>query len=85
MFCLSWTFSVAITGWSHVAHELIRIYRKHGAPRVTLHEQGTEFDGAVSRLCKALEIKVIKGHHYHPQSQGKVERAHRTFKKQTKV
>ena len=66
---------------SHVARELIRIYREHGAPRVIQHDQGTEFDGAVSRLCKALEIKVIKGCPYHPHSQGKVERAHRTFKK----
>ncbi|KAK2547608.1 Gag-Pro-Pol polyprotein [Acropora cervicornis] len=66
---------------SHVARELIRIYREHGAPLVLQHDQGAEFDGAVSRLCKQLQIKVIKGRPYHPQSQGKVERAHRTFKK----
>ena len=66
---------------SHVARELIRIYREHGAPLVIQHDQGTKFDGAVSRLCKRLQIKVIKGRPYHPQSQGKVERAHRTFKK----
>ena len=28
-----------------------------------------------------LGIKVIKGRPYHPQSQGKIERAHRSFKK----
>ena len=66
---------------SHVARELIRIYREHGAPLVIQHDQGAEFDGAVSRLCKQLQIKVIKGRPYHPQSQGKVERAHRTLKK----
>ena len=66
---------------SHVARELIRIYREQGAPLVIQHDQGTEFDGAVSRLCKQLQIKANKGRPYHPQSQGKVERAHRTFKK----
>lgn len=72
--------SADITGWSR-STRTDYIYREHGAPRVIQHDQGTEFDGAVSRLCKELEIKVIKGRPYHPQSRGKVERAHRTFKK----
>ena len=66
---------------SHVACVLIRIYREHDTPLVIQHDQGMEFDGAVSCLCKQLQIKVIKGRPYHPQSQGKVERAHSTFKK----
>ena len=66
---------------SHVARELVRIYRDHGAPRVIQHDQGREFEGAVAALCKKLAIKVVKGRPYHPQSQGKVERAHRSFKK----
>ena len=66
---------------SHVACVLIRIYREHDTPLVIQHDQGMEFDGAVSHLCKQLQIKVIKGRPYHPQSQGKVERAHSTFKK----
>ena len=66
---------------SHVARELVRIYREHGAPRVIQHDQGREFEGAVAALCKKLAIKVVKGRPYHPQSQGKVERAHRSFKK----
>lgn len=77
--CYHWLVPIERKLSSHVAHELI--YRKHGAPRVTLHDQGTEFDVAVSCRCKALEIKVIKGRPYHPQSQGKVERAHTIFKK----
>ena len=66
---------------SHVARELIRIHREHGASLVIQHDQEQEFDGAVSRLCKRPQIRVIKGRPYHPQSQGKVKRAHRSFKK----
>ena len=66
---------------SHLACELLRIYTEHGAPRVIQHDQGREFEGAVAALCKQLSIKVVKGRPYHPQSQGKVERAHRSFKK----
>jgi len=66
---------------SRIAHERLCIYREHGAPCVIQHDQGMEFDGAVYRLCKALHTKVIKGHPYHPQWQGKVQRAHRTLKK----
>ena len=62
---------------SHVARELVRIYREHGAPRVIQHDQGREFEGAVAALCKKLAIKVVKGRPYHPQS----ERVHRSFKK----
>ncbi|XP_044180984.1 uncharacterized protein LOC122962133 [Acropora millepora] len=66
---------------SHLACELFRIYIEHGAPRVIQHDQGREFGGAVAALCKMLSIKDVKGRPYHPQSQGKVERAHRSFKK----
>ena len=45
------------------------------------HDQGREFEGAVAALCKQLSIKVVKGRPYHPQLQGKVGRAHRSFKK----
>ena len=66
---------------SQVACELLRIYTEHGAPRVIQHDQGREFEGAVAALCKKLIIKVVTGRPYHPQLQGKVERAHRSFKK----
>ena len=66
---------------SPIAVALSTIYKEHGPPRVLQHDQGREFDGAVNKLCKKLGIKVIKGRPYHPQSQGKIERAHRSFKK----
>jgi len=82
-----------VFGWYHwlilverkksgpIAAALLKIYKEHGPPRVFQHDQGQEFDGAVDKLCKKLGIKVIKGRPYHPQSQGKIERAHRSFKK----
>ena len=45
------------------------------------HDQGRKFEGAVAALCKKLSIKVAKGRPYHQQSQGRVERAHQSFKK----
>lgn len=65
----------------HVARELVHIYREHRAPCVIQHDQGQEFEGAVAALCTKLAIKVVKGRPYHPQSQGKVEKAHRSFRK----
>jgi hypothetical protein len=35
----------------------------------------------VKQLCKELDIHIIRGRAYHPQTQGTVERANRTFKK----
>ena len=56
-----------------VACKLLRIYTEHGAPRMIQHDQGREFEGVVVALSKKLSIKVVIGHPYHPQSQGKVE------------
>ena len=56
---------------SSIAAALSTVYKEHRLSRVLLHDQGREFDGAVSNLCKKLGINVIKGRLYHPQSQGK--------------
>lgn len=32
-------------------------------------------------MCRSLNIKIIRGSAYYPQSQGKVERSHRTLQK----
>ena len=64
-----------------IAVALSELYIQHGPPRVIQHDQGPEFEGAVRKLCKKLGIKVVKGCPYPPQSQGKIERAHRSFRK----
>ena len=47
--------------------------------------KGSEVEGKVKPLCKALKIKLINSRPYHPQSQGKVERSHRQLRKKDYV
>ena len=63
-----------------VAKALKNIYIEHGIPNRLQCDMGKEFEGDVLHLCKALKIKVISSSPYHPQSQGKIERSHRTLK-----
>jgi IS30 family transposase len=43
-------------------------------------DNGTEFKGEVQDLCDSLNIPTIRGRAYHPETQGSVEIANRTFK-----
>jgi transposase InsO family protein len=52
-----------------------------GLPAKLQFDNGNEFKGAVSELAKQLGIRIIRGRPYHPQTQGSIERANRTFKK----
>ncbi|XP_031558423.1 uncharacterized protein LOC116294878, partial [Actinia tenebrosa] len=63
-----------------IAKALRDIYYGHGPPRVIQCDQGTEFKGAIRKLCQRFEIKIICGRPYHPQSQGKVERSDKTLR-----
>lgn len=65
----------------HISQALKAIYTKHGPPDHLQGDRGSEFEGKVRPLCKALKIKLIKSRPYHPQSQGKVERLHRQLRK----
>ena len=64
-----------------IAKKLKSIYRSFGTPRIVQCDNGKEFKGAVHILCAAFQIKIIRGCPYHPQSQGKVERSHQSWKK----
>ena len=67
---------------SHYVSQVLKaIYAEHGPPDRLQSDRGSEFEGKVRRLCKALKIKLIKSRPYHPQSQGKVERSHRRLRK----
>lgn len=64
-----------------VAKELQELYCEVGPPKVLQCDNGGEFKKAVEHLCRKLEVKIIRSSPYHPQSQGKVERSHRTLRK----
>ena len=82
-----------LTGWedaypisnmrgSTIADILQREYcTRYSPPEVLISDNGTEFvNSAVSDPCKAWGVERQTTTVYHPQSNGKVERFHRTFK-----
>src|SRR5271168_4201032 len=44
-------------------------------------DNGPEFKAQVKELAQNLGIRIVRGRAYHPQSQGAVEIANRTFKR----
>jgi len=66
---------------SLVASALEELYMDVGPPKVLQSDNGGEFKKCVEKLCKKMEVKIIRGSPYHPQSQGKVERSHRALRK----
>ena len=64
-----------------IANHLEKIYSSEGPPVMIQCDNGKEFRGAVSMLCKRLGVKIICGRPYHPQSQGKIESSHISWKR----
>jgi transposase InsO family protein len=69
---------------SEVAEHLLDIYNEHGPPEILQSDQGTEFKGVVKAICEALNVRIINSAAYSPQTQGKDERSHRTWKEKIK-
>ena len=63
-----------------IAIELECIYMEYGSPEIIQCDQGGEFKKALKLLCDRMNIKLIYSRPRHPQSQGKVERCHRTLR-----
>jgi hypothetical protein len=53
---------------------------QYGIPSSIVTDQGTQFMGEVlKRLCKLLKIHKLNTSAYHPESNGSLERAHKTM------
>jgi len=72
-----------------VQSELTAIFRRYGLPRMILTDNGPPWgnscSGEYSELgvwLLRLRIKLIHGRPYHPQTQGKDERLHRTLQEE---
>lgn len=64
-----------------VAKEFVtKIVLEYGIPEKILTDQGTNFMSSVLKdTCKLLKINKIRTSAYHPQSNGALERSHRTL------
>lgn len=63
-----------------ITKHLNLIFTEFAKPNIIQPDRGREFDGQVNRLLRDLDIKNIKSRPYHPQSQGKLERMHKSLK-----
>lgn len=76
------------TSATGVKDSFIRAFQEFGLPNSVLSDNGAQFAGAhrglsqFERFLMDLDILPIHGRPIHPQTQGKIERFHRTLKKE---
>ena len=63
-----------------MAVHLLDIYIEHGSQEILQNDQVPEFKGVVKTVCETLNFRIVKSSAYSPQTQGKDERSHRTWK-----
>lgn len=52
----------------------------HGIPQTILNDQGTDFLNKIfTEVCKLLQINKINTSPFHPQTNGSLERSHKTL------
>jgi transposase InsO family protein len=66
-----------------VAAALVRRWvLKFGVPEIVLSDQGTNFmSGLFSEMCTLLKVKRLRTSSWHPETNGRLERVHRTIAK----
>ena len=64
-----------------MAKKLYDLYGYVSPPKILQCDNGREFKKGVECLCHKLEVKIIRGSPYYPQSQGNVERSQRSIRK----
>jgi len=66
----------------HIGMKLIKIFSTSIIPEILQSDNGSEFLGECIDLIKKYypNVHIVKGRPRHPQSQGKIERSHATFK-----
>ena len=73
---------------TNVKSSFIAAFHEYGLPNSVLSDNGSQFAGAhrglstFERFLMDLDILPIHGKPIHPQTQGKIERFHRTFKQE---
>jgi len=79
-------------GWEGVWETLWRVFGEYGLPESILSDNGNCFHSVRSRGPSRLEVRLwllgvrtIHGRRRHPQTQGKVERLHRTLNTESPV
>ena len=76
------------TSAAGVKTSFIAAFREYWLPNSVLSDNGSQFAGAhrglstFERFLMDLDILPIHGRPFHPQTQGKIERFHRTFKQE---
>ena len=77
----TWLRPVRNKSSDEVLKQLKSVFDNYGYPLITQTDQGKEFEGSVRRFLLERGIKFIQSSPFHPQSQGKVERMHRTLRR----
>jgi transposase InsO family protein len=77
-----WLFPLKNKGSAEVAIALRSFFAWCGQPRRFYSDNGTEFAGEVEDAVRyrTPAIQIIHGRPYHPQTQGSIEVANKTFK-----
>lgn len=69
---------------TEVADALESIYQSEGPPKIIQCDNGREFHGTVTQLAEVLGCQIINSRPYYPQSQGKIESSHKSWKSKIK-